>query len=109
MSASEIHNRINEVSFNATLLKELKMISLLRGICESGDGEGWLWAQMRLHIINSEMMVSLGASSKLNAEWAFLEMLRDEGRRAAAEFGARHKADIGVRSTFDFESLLEGT
>jgi NTE family protein len=109
MSASEIHNRINEVSFNATLLKELKMISLLRDICESGDGEGWLWAQMRLHIINSEMMVSLGASSKLNAEWAFLEMLRDEGRRAAAEFGARHKADIGVRSTFDFESLLEGT
>ena len=34
MSASEIHNRINEVSFNATLLKELKMISLLRKICD---------------------------------------------------------------------------
>lgn len=107
-TASEINNRLNEISFNATLLKELKMISLLRKICDPSDGEGWLWAQMRMHIINSEMMTSLGASSKLNAEWEFLTMLRDEGRRAAAEFGARHKADIGVRSTFDFESLLEG-
>lgn len=107
-TASEIHNRINEVSFNATLLKELKMISLLRKICDQGDGEGWLWAQMRLHVINSEMMVTLGASSKLNAEWEFLTMLRDEGRRAAAEFGAKHRLDIGIVSTFDFESLLEG-
>lgn len=107
-SASDIYNRINEVSFNATLLKELEMISLLRNICDSGDGEGWLWAQMRLHVINSEMMVSLGASSKLNAEWAFLSMLRDEGRRAAAAFGARHRSDVGLRSTFDFESLLKG-
>lgn len=108
-TAHEIHNRINEVSFNATLLKELKMIALLRQVADANDGEGWLWAQMRLHLIKSEKMVSLGASSKLNAEWEFLLMLRDEGRRAASEFGAKHKDDVGVRSTFDFESLLEGT
>jgi NTE family protein len=107
-SAHEIHNRINEVSFNATLLKELKMIALLRQVADPNDGEGWLWAQMRLHLIKSDMMVSLGASSKLNAEWEFLTMLRDEGRWAATEFGAKHKADVGVRSSFDFASLLEG-
>lgn len=107
-SASEIHNRINEVSFNATLLKELKMIALLRKTANVTEGEGMRWAQMRMHLINSEMMVSLGASSKLNAEWEFLTMLRDEGRRVASEFGKKHRDSIGVHSTFDFDHLLEG-
>jgi NTE family protein len=106
-TAAEIHNRINEVSFNATLLKELKMIAMLRRVADPNDGEGWLWGQMRVHLIKSDMMVDLGASSKLNAEWAFLTMLREEGRRAASDFGARFKDDVGVRSTFDISSLLQ--
>lgn len=108
VTAAEIHNRINEVSFNATLLKELKMIALLRQVADANDGEGWRWAQMRIHMIKSDMMVSLGASSKLNAEWEFLTMLRDEGRRAASEFGDNHMDDVGISSTFDLEGLLEG-
>ncbi|MFN3888875.1 MAG: patatin-like phospholipase family protein [Beijerinckiaceae bacterium] len=106
-TASEINNRINEISFNASLLKELKMISLLRKVCDASDGEGWQWAQMRIHMINSEMMRELGASSKLNAEWAFLTMLRDEGRRAADEFLKRCGSKMGLESTFDFENLLQ--
>ncbi len=106
-SAQEIHNRVNEVSFNATLLKELKMIALLRQVADPGRGECCQWAQMRIHRIRSDMLETLGASSKLNAEWEFLTMLRDEGRRAAGEFGAMHKDDIGVRSTLDLDSLLE--
>lgn len=58
-----------------------------------------------MHRIASAMMNELGASSKLNAEWEFLTMLRDEGRRAATEFGEKHVDDIGVRATFDFETL----
>jgi hypothetical protein len=38
---------------------------------------------MRLHRIASPAMIDLGYSSKLNAEWSFLCMLRDEGRRTA--------------------------
>ena len=53
-------------------------------------------------------MLELGHSSKLNAEWAFLTMLRDEGRRTATAFGQEHRADIGKRSTFDLDALLEG-
>lgn len=107
-TARDIVNRMNEVAFNATLLKELRMIALLRTVAEPGNSEGRRWAEMRLHRISSDMMMELGASSKLNAEWAFLEMLRDEGRRVTGEFGARHREDIGVRPTFHFESLLEG-
>ena len=82
-SASEILNRLNEVSFNATLMKELRMIALLRQVADPGTGEGARWAGMRTHRIMTEMMTDLGYSSKMIAEGAFLEMLREEGRRAA--------------------------
>lgn len=107
-SATEIANRLNEVSFNSVLLKELKMIALLRQAADPGDSEGVRWAQMRIHRISTEMMNSLSASSKLLAEWPFLCMLRDEGRRATTAFLAEHESDIGERSTCDLDSLLEG-
>jgi NTE family protein len=62
---------------------------------------------MRIHRIASDAMVELGYSSKLNAEWAFLSMLRDEGRRAAEEFLSAHYNDLGLRSTVDLDTLLD--
>jgi len=107
-SARDILNRLNEISFNSPLLKELKLIALLRQAADPGDREGRNWARMRIHRISSDVMTALGASSKLNAEWAFLCMLRDEGRRCADEFIAAHGPDIGKRSTYDIDELLEG-
>jgi NTE family protein len=105
-SASEILNRLNEVSFNAALMKELRMIALLRQVADPGSGEGARWAKMRTHRIMTEMMADLGASSKLNAERAFLHVLRDEGRRAAGAFLDAHAHDLGHRSTADLDVLL---
>ena len=106
--ASDILNRLNEVSFNAVLLKELRMIALLRQIANPGHTEGAQWAHMRIHRIATEMMSELNASSKLIAEWDFLRLLRDKGRRSAQEFLERHADDIGVRSSYDLDVLLEG-
>jgi hypothetical protein len=61
----------------------------------------------RIHIIASEMLTELGASSKLNAEWEFFSMLRDEGRRSAQVFLETHASDLGRRSTLDLDVLLE--
>lgn len=108
MDARDIQNRLNEVSFNATLLKELRMMALLRSVVDAGEGEGRHWADMRMHRISSDVMNTLGASSKLNAEWSFLEMIRDEGRRTAEEFARTHRADIGKRSTLDIDAFIEG-
>ena len=47
-SAADILNRLNEVSFNAVVLKELRMMALLRKVADPGDGEGQLWTQMRV-------------------------------------------------------------
>jgi len=105
-TAREIINRVNEVSFNASLLKELRMIALLRRVVNPGNEEGARWAGMRIHMITSEIMTSLGVSSKLNPEWAFFTFLREEGRRTADEFLATHADDIGRRSTIDIEKLL---
>jgi NTE family protein len=106
-SASEILNRLNEVSFNAVLLKELRMIALLRQAGDPGHREGAQWAGMRIHRIASEMLTELGASSKLNAEWEFFSLLRDEGRRSAQVFLETHASDLGHRSTLDLDVLLE--
>ena len=107
-TARDIVSRVNEVAFNATLLKELRMIALLRQVVDPGHSEGARWGEFRLHRITSDIMVTLGASSKLNAEWGFLTMLRDEGRRATTDFGQANRDAIGKRSTFDVEDLLTG-
>ena len=107
-TARDILNRLNEVSFNAVTLKELRMIALLRQVADPGESEGALWAGMRMHLVASPLMTELGYSSKLNAEWEFLSMLRDEGRRAADAFLRAHGDDLGRRSTVDLDRLLEG-
>jgi NTE family protein len=107
-TATEILNRLNEVAFNAVLLKELRMIALLRRVANPGDEEGGKWAKMRVHSIRNEVMTELNASSKLIAEWDFFCLLRDKGRRSAQAFLERHAEELGQRSTLDLDILLEG-
>jgi NTE family protein len=106
-SAAEILNRMNEVSFNAPLMKELRMIALLRQVVDPGNGEGARWASMHIHRIMTDELSHLDASSKLNAEWAFISLLRKEGRRAAETFLQTHGNDLGHRSTLDLDSFVD--
>ena len=106
-SAREILDRVNEVSFNATLLKELRMIALLRQVADAGSGEGALWAGMRIHLIASTALAKLGASSKFNAEWDFLTMLHREGRKSAEAFLETSRGSLGKASTLNLDVLLE--
>jgi NTE family protein len=105
-SAAEILNRLNEISFNSALVKELRMIALLRQAADPEPERGARWAQMRTHAIRTDFLTQLGASSKLNAEWDFVAMLRTEGRRAASEFLDMSANDLGKRSTADLDVLL---
>jgi NTE family protein len=105
-TANEILNRLNEISFNSALMKELRMIALLRQVADPGHGEGARWAGMRTHSIWTDKLADFGASSKLNAEWSFVSMLKEEGRRCADVFLAAHGEDLGQRSTADLDVLL---
>jgi len=76
-------------------------------IADPGKSEGARWARMRIHRIASTAMTDLGHSSKLNAEWDFLWMLRDEGRRCAELNLTAHAADLGACSALDLHALLK--
>ena len=105
-SAADILNRLNEISFNSPLMKELRMIALLRQVADLGSGEGARWANMRVHSVVTDMLARVGASSKLNAEWEFVTMLFAEGRRAADAFLRTDGMHLGERSTADLDVLL---
>ncbi len=105
-TAIDILNRLNEISFNSPLMKELRMIALLHEVADPGHGEGARWAGMRTHRIMSDTLADFGASSKLNAEWEFVSLLKEEGRKSAEAFLTAHGGEIGKHSTADFDALL---
>jgi NTE family protein len=106
-SAREIINRVNEITFNNSLLKELHAIQLLDEGLRAGGATDQRFRQMRLHRIHAgEDLQTLSASSKLNAEWRYLSRLRDLGRAHAERWLDAHRADIGQRSTFDPSTLM---
>src|SRR6185503_16982571 len=79
-------DRVAKAPIKLFVTATLRMIALLRQVANPGDCEGALWAGMRIHRVASEALTELGSSSKVNAEWDFLSMLRDQGRFSAEAF-----------------------
>ena len=100
-------NRVNEVSFNATLLKELRMMAVLRQVADPGKSEGARWARMRIHRIASAIMTELGYSSKLNAEWDFCHAARRRPPRGAKLSSMLMRRISACSSTLDLDVLLD--
>jgi NTE family protein len=106
-TARDILNRMNEITFNGALLKELRAIEFVARLVEEGRVEPQHYRKMRIHRIDGgETLNRLDASSKSNAEWDFLVMLRDSGRQAATDFMAECGDRIGVESTADVAGLI---
>lgn len=101
----EVMERLNEITFNASLLREMRAIAFVQKLLE----EDWLKPEYRdrlkyilLHSIRADDALSdLSSSSKLITDWNFLQMLKERGRKAGQEWLARHYDDIGVRGTVD--------
>lgn len=109
-SPHEIQNRVNEISFNASLLKELRSIDFVARLIEEGSLKKEHYRSERVHIIqNQDALLPLGASSKLNAEWPFLSHLKSVGRLTAEHWIDKHFADIGQRSSVDLRAMFQGT
>ena len=105
-TAREIINRMNEISFNTSLIKELRALELLRQMVEDGKAEAPRGG-MRLHMIHGEADVQeLSASSKLNAEWRYLDHLFRRGRLWADDWLRQHLDDLGRRSSFRLEEMF---
>jgi NTE family protein len=105
----DIQNRMNEIAFNGSLLKELRAIDFVDRLIREGKLSKDDYRQVRIHIIeNQAELKPMGASSKMNTEWAFLTKLRDMGRETATRWLEETVPDIGKRSTADLREMFQG-
>ncbi len=105
-TAEDILNRINEISFNSSLMREMRAVSFVTGLVTQKrvvDGEV---KHVLVHSIADDgFMGALSPTSKYNADWDFLIYLRDEGRKCAGEWLAQNFAKLGVESSVDAEKV----
>ena len=115
--ASDILDRANEVTFNASLLKELRTIALVKELLQDAGRPDSAYRRplfqriddLRLHRLDAEDQLSqFGASSKLQTGRSFLLQLHDIGRRAAHDWLLAHGKDIGRRSSCALPEIYTG-
>jgi NTE family protein len=108
-SSQEIMNRLNEITFNSSLLAEFRAIDFVRRLIDQGrlprgTGPGE-YRRVNVHrIALDEAFRKLTAASKLNSDYDFFVMLRNGGRRAARNFLDAHFDDLGRDGTIDLRS-----
>ncbi len=104
-TATEIMNRINEISFNSSLMREMRAIDFVTQLIDKGTACGMALKRMLIHAISADdIMLGLGVASKLNADWEFLTDLRDAGRMRAESWLAANYDHIGKQSTVDIHN-----
>ncbi len=104
-----IENRLNEITFNAPLLGELRAIEFVQRVLDQGAISPEKYRRLRMHRIDADAELSdLQASSKINAERRFIEELFRRGRKAGEDWLGRNGAKIGRESSFDLASLVSG-
>lgn len=105
-SPQEIENRINEISFNASLLRELRAIGLVKDMLDSGELVRGTMKELHVHMIADDtLMQQLSAQTKAVTNPALLHDLKKAGRASADGFLERHKADLARRGTVDIQKL----
>lgn len=106
-TARDILNRLNEITFNASMLRELRAIDFVTRLIDEGRLEGTGYRRVLVHMIADQITLpGLGASSKMNTEAPFIEMLFQKGRKAAGSWIEESFEAIGQRSTIDLRQLF---
>jgi len=101
----EIHDRMNEISFNSPLLGELRAIDFVARLIDAGKLAQEGYKRVLMHRIDlHEAVKALDAASKLDTSWDFLLSLKAAGAHAARTWLDAHFADIGVRDTMDLKA-----
>jgi NTE family protein len=104
-SAREIMNRVNEISFNSSLMREMRAVAFVTKLIDDGKLNEGDAKRVRIHsVCADDVMRGLGAASKLNADGAFLNQLHALGRERAEAWIDRHFDDLGSRSTVDIRA-----
>ncbi len=101
-TATEIMNRINEISFNSSLMREMRAVSFVTELIDADPATFKSMKRMLVHSISADdVMSGLGVASKMNGDWGFLTHLRDHGRTYAERWLAANFDRLGRESTID--------
>ena len=105
-NARAILDRLNEVTFNATLVQEIEAIDAVNEL-KSLDDAGTPYKRVNLHEIKDEPhLASLDYASKSNTDWSFLTQLREYGRQAAERWLGGCLGSVGSETTADVRAIL---
>jgi NTE family protein len=109
-SASEIINRLNEITFNSSLIAEMRAIDFVSRLIKEGKLDKKQYKDIKMHLVYAaDEMHELNASSKMNADWDFFVYLKNMGRQNADEWLKAHWSDIGKKSTLNIrDKFLTG-
>lgn len=104
---SAIQDRVNEVSFNASLLSELRAINFVKKLFDEGRLEGRDMKNVLIHMVmDDKLMNGLTASTKLVPSPGLLERMREAGRVAADRFLSECGDNLGRRDSYDLSRLF---
>lgn len=103
----DIIDRLSEITFNASLIGEMRAIAFVKKLLKDEKLDEGRYKNIHMHMVADDQgMLAFNASSKFNTDWAFLQELHHLGHRAAHEWLAAHKAQVGHNSTFDIDSVF---
>jgi NTE family protein len=107
-SAKEILERMSEITFNASLLREFRAIDFVNRMLDEGRLDPARYRRNRVHRIDAgRALERFTASTKFDTSRAFFEELHAAGRLAAGDWLLAHFDDIGVRDTVDLRSQFQ--
>jgi NTE family protein len=104
---SEIIDRATDISFNSSLMREMRAIDFVTKIIEKGFDDDGRLIKTNIHYISTgDLMNHYSGSSKLNVDWDWLIFLRDNGRSKADEWIRENYEKIGKRSSCDINCIF---
>jgi NTE family protein len=104
-AAQEIHSRLNEITFNGGLLRELRAIDFVNRLIDEGKLLPSEYKRVLMHRIDGGTKIdAYTAASRMNAELSFFRELRDLGRATAKDWLGAHYDAIGREATLDLRA-----
>ncbi|MCB1388384.1 MAG: patatin-like phospholipase family protein [Rhodobacteraceae bacterium] len=106
-TSQEIANRINEVSFNAALLRDLRAVAFVKRLIADGAVAKGAMKDVLVHFIADDpLMCSLSVRTKIAPTPELVDMLFAAGRDSAGRFLRVHGADLNERATVDLAAMF---
>ena len=106
-TVAEIQDRVNDISFNSSLMAEMRMIYFKEKIFKMGINLKGKLRKINFHAVSADdTMQDFSLSSKFNASWRFINKLRHLGRACAEQWIKDHFDKVDRESSVDIRKVF---